>query len=56
MMDTAKPDFMEAAIYKACQGREAGQYVATCAKDECGYVGESSDGILGSGLVLTHVY
>jgi hypothetical protein len=44
MMDAARADFIEAAIYKARKGREAGQYVATCAKDECGYMGASNAG------------
>jgi hypothetical protein len=45
MMDPTTPDFVEAAIYMASDGdnagQYAGQYVATCAKDECGYFGES---------------
>ena len=40
MMDAMKPDFVEAAIYMASDGDNAGKYVATCAKDECGYFGE----------------
>lgn len=56
MMDAARPDFIEAAIYKARKGREAGQYVATCAKDECGYIGASNEGVGGSGLALTHLH
>jgi hypothetical protein len=42
MMDATKPDTVEAAIYMATQGEQAGKYVATCAKDECGYTGKSS--------------
>jgi hypothetical protein len=57
MMDATKPDFIEAAIYKVRQGGEAGQYVATCAKDKCGYAGESSDSMMGSSvLVLMHLH
>ncbi|KIM86990.1 hypothetical protein PILCRDRAFT_4230 [Piloderma croceum F 1598] len=37
MMDTTKPDYIEAAIYKASTGEQAGRYVASCAKDACGY-------------------
>jgi hypothetical protein len=36
-----KPSFVEAAIYIASGGEYAGKYIAACAKDECGYVGES---------------
>lgn len=35
-----KPDFIEAAIYKAAEGEYRGQYVAGCAKNECGYIGK----------------
>lgn len=42
MVDENKPDFVEAAIYMASVGEQAGQYIATCAKDECGYSGEFS--------------
>jgi hypothetical protein len=47
MMDAAKPDFIEAAIHKARKGREVGQYIATCAKDKCGYIGVSNEGVVG---------
>jgi hypothetical protein len=40
-MDIMKPSFVEAAIYIASGGEYAGKYIAACAKDECGYVGES---------------
>lgn len=36
----AQPDFVEAAIYLAPTGPNAGYYVASCARDECGYLGE----------------
>jgi hypothetical protein len=39
-MDITKPSFVEAAIYIAPEGEYAGKYVAGCAKDECGYIGE----------------
>jgi hypothetical protein len=41
MMDTTKPDFIKAAIYIAFEGEQAGQYIASCAKNLCGYTGES---------------
>jgi hypothetical protein len=41
MMDAMKPDFIEAAIYIASEGEQAGQYVATCAKNLCGYACKS---------------
>jgi len=41
MMDRTKPDYIEAAIYIASEGEQAGQYVASCAKNLCGYTGES---------------
>jgi len=34
------PDFVETAIYLATSGTYAGEYVASCAKDNCGYLGE----------------
>ncbi|KIM80674.1 hypothetical protein PILCRDRAFT_89605 [Piloderma croceum F 1598] len=37
MLDANKPDFIEAAIYKASDGEHRGHFVATCAKDDCGY-------------------
>jgi hypothetical protein len=40
-VDITKPPFVEAAIYIASGGEYAGKYIAACAKDECGYVGES---------------
>jgi hypothetical protein len=40
MMDITKPAFIEAAIYIATTGEQAGKYVATCAKNECGYAGK----------------
>ena len=33
-------DFVEAAIYLATSGAYAGEYVASCATDNCGYLGE----------------
>jgi hypothetical protein len=46
MVDANKPDFIEAAIYKASVSEQAGQYVATCVKDECGYYGEQLSGFM----------
>jgi len=40
MMDESNPDFVEAAIYKASNGDQMGEYIAACAKDKCGYVGK----------------
>ena len=37
LMDATKPNFVEAAVYMATDGEEAGQFVARCANDECGY-------------------
>src|ERR1700676_1486706 len=39
MTDASKPDFIKSAIYVASGGDWEGQYVATCAKDLCGYCG-----------------
>jgi hypothetical protein len=39
-MDMMKPDFIEAAMYMASIGPYAGQYVASCAQDLCGYFGK----------------
>lgn len=43
LMDINKPDFVEAAIYMATDGEQAGQFVASCAKDECGYFGSATN-------------
>ncbi len=42
LMDESKPDIVEAAIYVVSEEGQGGQYVAACAKDECGYFGKSS--------------
>jgi hypothetical protein len=33
-------NFKEAAVFMAVRGRHAGQYVAACADDRCGYFGD----------------
>jgi hypothetical protein len=38
MIDTNQPDFVEAAMYMPATGPFAGQYIATCARDKCGYL------------------
>lgn len=40
LKDEQAPDFVEAAVYMPSSGPYAGQYVAACAKDNCGYLGE----------------
>ena len=40
LINPTGPDFVEAAIYLATSGTYVGQYVASCAKDNCGYLGE----------------
>lgn len=35
-----EPDFTEAAIYIPVFGRYGGEYVAACANNRCGYVGQ----------------
>jgi hypothetical protein len=40
MTDPNQPDFVEAAIYVVTAGPFSGQYVASCARDQCGYFGE----------------
>ena len=42
MLDASAPDFVEAVIDMDPSGKHAGQYVAACAKDRCGYLGKSS--------------
>jgi hypothetical protein len=42
MMDAKESDFVEAAIYVATEGEQWGRYVASCAKDLCGYYGRPS--------------
>ena len=45
------PDFVKAAMYFATVGPHAGQYVAGCTEDKCGYIGKS---ITTSGSRLHH--
>lgn len=40
LINPTGPDFVEAAIYVATSGTYAGEYVTSCAKDACGYLGE----------------
>lgn len=40
LADENQPDFVEAAIYAAADGPLAGKYIATCARDLCGYIGK----------------
>lgn len=40
MIDINQPDFVEAAMYMPSTGPFAGQYIATCARDQCGYFGK----------------
>jgi hypothetical protein len=40
MIDLNQPDFVEAAMYMPVTGPFAGQYIATCARDKCGYFGK----------------
>jgi hypothetical protein len=40
MAETTQPDFVEAPIYMALVGPCAGEYVASCARDRCGYFGK----------------
>jgi hypothetical protein len=47
---------VESAMYVATIGPLAGQYVAGCAKEKCGYLGKSSDVVKGSKLMLTFTY
>lgn len=43
MADDAEPDFKEAAIYQVPTGLAGKpEYVASCARDLCGYFGECS--------------
>ena len=41
LKDAEQPAFTEAAIYIAVTQDMAGEYVASCAKDRCGYHGKS---------------
>jgi hypothetical protein len=40
LINPTGPDFVEAAIYLATSGTYAGEYVASCATDNCGYLGK----------------
>ena len=42
MFDASTPDFIEAVIDMDPSSKHAGQYVAACVKDRCGYFGKSS--------------
>jgi hypothetical protein len=48
--------FMESTICMVHHGRYAGEYVATCAKDECDYFGISSGPLTCSGLTSCPVF
>ena len=39
LADENQPDLVEAAIYMAADGPLAGKFVASCARDLCGYFG-----------------
>jgi len=41
MMHVNGPDIVESAIRVSTTGPFAGEYVAMCARDECGYLGKS---------------
>ena len=54
LLNARKPDFVEAAIYRATSGHYSGEYVATCAKNRCGYLGEYSKyGVILRNMSLT---
>lgn len=40
MQDATQPDFVEAAMYMITVGLLSGEYVASCARNRCGYFGE----------------
>ena len=40
LADENEADFVEAAVYRATSGPLAGQYVASCARELCGYFGK----------------
>ena len=40
LINSKGPNFVEAVIYLATSGTYAGEYVASCAVDNCGYLGE----------------
>jgi hypothetical protein len=46
-------DFVESAIYMVGHGRHAGEYVAACAIDECGYFGKRIKHKLHDRMALT---
>jgi hypothetical protein len=41
MIDGNGPDYVESAIYEVSLGLFRGEYVASCARERCGYVGKS---------------
>lgn len=41
LADQNMPDFVESAIFRATDGRFAGEYIAACASERgCGYLGK----------------
>ena len=42
LIDPMRPDFMESTMYHATTGMHTGEYVASCTKDKCVYLGEFS--------------
>ena len=55
LMDLGGPAFVEAAIYMVRKGPLAGQYIASCARDVCGYIGKPPT-FGGPSQVLTTCY
>jgi len=41
MAEGSTENFVEAAIYQAVSGQLSGEYIASCARSQCGYFGES---------------
>jgi hypothetical protein len=46
MVDETGPDFVEAIMYRATTGPYRGEYMLSCAKNRCGYLGELVDGFV----------
>lgn len=50
LIDPTSPDFVEAAIHIPTSGTHAGEYVASCEKDRCDYMGEFHYPVSAAGL------
>jgi hypothetical protein len=52
-MGTSRHTYTEVAIFRAVDGNFLGEYVAACANDRCGYLGEDNCCLWDGDLILS---